>query len=300
MTTSSVWSLSFVGVALVVRVASADFSFSLEPPTIAPGQRATLTLRLPESDLIRPEKMLDEDIVPEAQDEWLVKTNGLELLDQDYRKEKGTFIWRYEFTSYAVGTISIPPISVSLGPQSFSTERATLTVVTDRPDGDNELRPDAGELSPPVNKFFWFCVALLLALAGAAYFWRRKLKLPVRRRALIAPPVVVEENPVDWLRKQLLILRAKIDTAPEDPHCADAWTAVLREFAARKMHLPVLAWTTREMSLRLRSDAQFTALNELMQRCDRYKFTRDRDGHLGETPSKQALNWIEESERLFL
>lgn len=301
MTTSSVWSLSFVAAVLVVRGASADFSFSLEPPTIQPGQRATLTLRLPETDLIKPEKALDEDIVPEAQDEWLLKTDGLELLEQDYRKEKGQFVWRYDFTSYAVGTISIPPISVSLGPQSFSSERATLTVVTDRPEGDGELRPNAGELSPPLNKLFWFAIVLLTALAGAAYFWRHRLFKPRNRPRPAQPTVtVVEENPVEWLRKQLLILRAKIDTSPEDAHSADAWTAVLREFAARKMHLPVLAWTTREMALRLRKDAQFAALAALMQRCDRYKFTRDRDGHGAHSPAKATLEWIAESERLFL
>jgi hypothetical protein len=300
MTTSSVWSLSFVAAVLVVRGASADFKFSLEPPMIQPGQRATLTLRLPESDLILPEKTDDEDIVPEAQDEWLIKTDGLELLEQDYRKEKGVYVWRYEFTGYTQGVISIPPISVSLGPQSFSTERTTLTVVSDRPEKDGELRPDAGQVSPPIDRVFWFCVGLIVLLGAAAYFFRKRLKLPAHRKVQMAPAEPPPENPVDWLRKQLLILRAKVDTHPEDTHSADAWTAVLREFAARQMHLPVLAWTTREMRVRLQSDPKYAALNELMQRCDRYKFTADRDGHKAELPAKVTLQWIAESEKLFL
>jgi hypothetical protein len=239
----------------------------------------------------------DEDIVPEAQDEWLVKAEGLELLDQDYRKENGEYVWRYQFTAYETGPVSIPPIAVTLGPQSFSSERLELNVLSDRAPEDEQLRPDAGPLRPPIDWLFWTGLLLLAGLALAARWYLRKHPLKTKRPRPVAPPAPVE-NPKDWLRKQLLVLRARIDAHPGDSHMPDAWASILREFARRKMSLPIPAWTTREMRARL-STEDFARLCELMQDCDRFKFMKDRDGKAA-TPDKATLKWIEESERLFL
>ena len=286
-----------MGIA-VSLAAHADFTYSLEPSAIQPGQRATLVLRLPESDLLA--GSTSEDVFPEAQDDALIKSNQWELLEQDYRKERGEYVWKYSLTAYATGEFSIPPIAVTLGPQSFSTERKTLTVLSDRTADDQELRPDAGPVSVPIDWSFWGGILLAGAAAVLAYRNRHRIplpKLPERKRAEAPAPI---EKPADWLRKQLLILRAKIDAQPTDPYAPDSWSEILREFARRKMHVPVPAWTTREMFARLKDDPKFIELAALFEQCDAFKFSSDRDGHKSAQSSHQTLHWIQESERLFL
>lgn len=297
MTTYNAWSRFFVAAALAVSgLARGDFRFSLEPSIIQPGQRAFLTLRLSEKDLLRPEGTKEEDLFPEADDEWLLKNEELELLGQDYRKENGEYVWRYQFTSYDTGEISIPAISVRMGPQSFSTERRTLQVVSDRQDA--ELLPNAGPVSPPWNWGFWLACLAVGSAAFAAYWYGKKAwnkRTPTPMVPLAPPPP--EEAPREWLKKQLLVLRARIESHPHEGRWPDVWTQILKEFTSREAHVPALAWTTPEMQGHLEDDSRFVALSQLLRECDVVKFSsRPAPASL----EKMTLKWIEESERIFL
>jgi hypothetical protein len=297
MTIYSKWSTFFVATLLTASsFAWSDFRFSLEPSLIQPGERATLTLRLPEKDLVWPEGTKGEDLFPEANDEWLIQTENLELLNQDYRKENGEYVWRYQFTSYSEGEIKIAPISVKMGPQSFSTEQRTLQVVSTRKDA--ELRPNAGPLSPPVDWLFNFLLFTLAAALCGAFWWFRK-RWHSKKPALPASPSVapLEDLPREWLRKQLLVLKARMEAAPHEPFWPDVWSSVLRDFATRETRHPALAWTTSEIARHLGSDARYAELGRLFQECDLAKFSKAN--FLGS--SEQAtLRWIRESERIFL
>ncbi len=296
MTTSDAWFRFFAAAVLAVSgTAFGAFQFSLDPKEIQPGQRTVLTLRLPEADLIHPEGA-SEELLPEAQDELLLKNDKIELLDQEYRKENGEFVWRYQFTSYDLGELTIPPLLVTLGPQTFSTERMTLTVQTQRAPEDGELRPDAGAVRPPLDWGFWIPLLALLAAAAVAYFTRKYWLPKVEKAAAPKAPVAPEEDPLVWLRRHLLRLRARLDTTPNDATAPDAWSSVLREFGERQSHLPVMAWTTRELRERLGSDAKWFQIARIMQECDRFKFAHvERKEDAG----RKTLDWIEESEKVF-
>jgi len=298
MTTLKTWSAFFIGAVLGVSAASwADLQFSVEPALIQPGERAKLVLRLPQADLQLPANATEE-MVPEAQDESLTAIPDLELLDQDYRKVRDEYIWTYAFTSYKPGLYTLPPVAVRLGPQSFSSQRLTVTVRNPRPEGDTVPRPDAGPLSPPWSKAWLLWLGLAVLFAGLAYFFRHKLRRPARPLTPEVSPTPVEESPLEWLRKQLLILRARLDTSPEDVSAPDWWTAIVKEYAARVKKRPVRAWTTSEYSLQLREDAQLLAVADLLRQCDALKF-----GRHGVSPAetvKQILVWIEMTERALL
>ncbi|MBY0369761.1 BatD family protein [bacterium] len=298
MTTLKAWCIFSISVGLVASSPLwADLEFSVEPAVVVPGERARLVVRLPESDLQFPVGASEEH-VPEAQDETLTQIQDLQLLDQDYRKVKSEFVWTYALTSYVPGIYTLPPIAIRFGPQSFSTQRLTLTVKDPRPPGDQTLRPNADDLSPPWSKAPLFWLFLAAVLGGLAYVFRDRLRPKPRPVEAPAPAPEPEEDPLDWLRKQLLILRARLDTSPQDPQAPDWWTAVVKEYAARVKRQPVRAWTTGEFAQRLEHDAKLSAIETLLRACDAVKF-----GHPNQTPAqtvKVILDWITETERLLL
>ncbi len=297
MTICKHWSPFFVAAALVVSaLAKGDFRFSLEPQIIQPGQRAVLTLRLPEADLRWLEGSTPEDVFPEAEDESLLESQELEFLSQDYRKEKSDYVWRYEFTAYSTGEIVIPPISVRMGPQSFSSERRTLQVVSNRTDG--ELRPNAGAVYPPWDWSFWLGGLLLLALAAAVYwlgkrYWPRRTPQSSDAMQTLHP----QELPKEWLKKQFLILRARMESMPQEPNWPDTWFAILKEFTCRDASVPAKAWTTSELRSALKQDSRYSELAQLLSDCDLWKFSPSAHKV---SPTQITLKWIEESERIFL
>ncbi len=300
MTTSNAWFVFFVSVAVVASSSTlADFSYSVSPAVIRPGESAVLEIRLPETDLLRPPT---EDDVPEAIDDLLVKAPGLEMLDQDYKKEEGDYVWRYRFTGYKLGDFFLPPLNVKFGPQNFSTERVPLKIQSERSPEDTELRPDADRVPPPWD---WGLLAVLaLAIAAAAagyrYFPRLKRKWKTRPPKVVVTPPPPAENPLEWLRKQLLVLRALLDTSPNDPTAPDRWFSIIKEFTARKTHQPAVAWTTTEMRKRTRGDEALVPITPLLEACDRFKFSKERDGKATTSPGKVTLEWIDESERILL
>ncbi len=241
-----------------------------------------------------------EEIFPEAQDQWLIQTRQLELLDQDYRKEKNRYVWRYQFTAYNPGVIQIPPVSVSLGPQSFSTEAATLTVVTDRADNDGELRPDAGPLSRPWSKWFWIFLIGAPALAALLYRYQNRFRFIKSEPKEPNLPKAPSESPAEWLRKQLLILRARVETGPATFSPALAWSALLREYLDKQTGHPAMAWTSSQLAERLYPDPKSVRIAEMMRECDKAKFQSPQQRPESSEEVQLTLRWIAESERLFL
>lgn len=292
------WFAFFISaVAALSTPAWADLQFSLEPALIQPGERARFTVTLPEADLQLPPDA-PEEMVPQAQDEALTEIKDLQLLEQDYRKLRGQYLWTYDFTSYTPGLYTLPAFPIQLGPQTFSTQRLTVTVKSARAAEDTALRPDAEALSPPWPAWFWWTSGLTLALAMAAYFLRNRLRLPQRKPVELRPPPTPPEDPADWLRKQLLILRARLDTSPQEPQAPDLWTEIVKEYAARVKSQPVRAWTTGEFAHHLRHEEKLVAVGRLLLSCDIVKFAR-----AGRAPGevvKQILAWTDETERALL
>ena len=123
---SKALSPTFVAVALFVFSfvikAQAAFEFNLSAQVIAPGERVIFTIKLPEKDLIKapPKNPNEESDPPVLRDELLSQNSAIHILDQDVKKEDGTYVWRYELTVYEEGKIKIPPVQIAMGPQTFS------------------------------------------------------------------------------------------------------------------------------------------------------------------------------------
>ncbi len=262
---------------------------------IQPGQSAVLRFELDESDLVRPEGQDEEQVFPESQDEALLKLDGLELLDQNYRKENGTYVWRYRFTAYAFGTYSLPPILVSMGPQTFSSEKMALEVQGSFP---TQTMPDAGPMRAPIPWLKWLGWVFLAALLALG-FWRLKsrLKLPVPKRPDPSPEKQ-QELPRVWLRNQLRILAYRLESLDDLANAPDCWSAIVKEFLERENATPARAWTSTDLRSQSKDFPEREGLLAILGQCELYQFSPAfrKDRHA----KRLTLEWISQIERLFV
>jgi hypothetical protein len=302
MIISNNWSLSFVVAAFVASAGlKADFRFSLEPLQIQPGQSAVLTLQLSESDLLRPEGTTEEELFPEADDALFMKTPSLELLDQSYRKENGTYVWRYRVTGYEVGALSLAPITVTMGPQTFSSERVTLTIAEPEGYAPQQLSPNADAVSVPWDILFWAkCLGALLLGVGIFLYLRKKPLLRLPSLPEKKAPVPTPEPPVDWLRRELLKLRVRTEAHPHDDGLSDQWSLLLREYLEKCGWGPSKAWTENQLKKRLNGTERIEGLLPLFADCNRERFAPKGKADHSATHSPSTLAWIEKTERLLL
>jgi hypothetical protein len=297
MITSSAWSnILSVAALLVCNPSWADLTYSLKPEAVRAGERATLTIRLPQRDLMRPAGM-DPEEAPDAQDDYFMQAPGLMILDRDVKIEDGAYVWRYDVTGYQPGRVTLPPIAIKLGPQNFSTVSLSLEITTGRAAGDTALRAEFDELPYP---FPWRTV-IEVALCAALGFWAyRRLRpwiarrWPRRERGESAPAEPPEDDR-DWLRRRFGEMRARWEKM-EDPAAVDELTATLRTYFARRTRLPVSALTTAEFRRQLAGDASAAEIVPIFSRCDRFKFAPD-----ARPPAVQLAGaCLAESERILL
>lgn len=301
MTTFKNW-CGFSAAAILLAVKSPaclgqDLTTQLSAQAIHPGERLILELRLP-SALSQPSTRDEEPELPVVQDDLLTGDARLQILDKDYRREKDTLIWKYQFTTYQLGKLYIPPMEVKLGPHTYSTEAMSVDVTTTRSAEDQALREEFGPVRLP---FHWeIALRILLGLAfllGLYALWRRYSHLldkpkPLRAAIASAPEI----DPLEWLKGQFAILKTKISEERASGQIVDELTACLREYYARVRREPVQAWTTHEFRLRLKSDEKAAALSLVLERCDVFKFTGATSG----SPREVAGSELQESERILL
>jgi hypothetical protein len=290
------FTFSAAAALLVCNSAAADgLTFSLTPLEIQPGERAVLEIRLPVSA-----DALAEERPPLVQDELLGQASQFQVLEKDQRLENNTWIWTFALTSYKLGQWSVPPVAIEDGPSRYSTESRQLRVVTARQETDEQIREEFGPVSVPWQWRPWLLrvgAVILVALLGFAGYWlyrRRPKRKPKTVKAVL--PAIPEEDPLVWLRAQLVVLHQKLESQEELTPVVDELTTVLREYYARLLKKRVTSWTTSEFRSRLRQDEKAQALSTLFSQCDVFKFS---------SPTKQnardlARNCLEESERILI
>lgn len=292
MIISKKWWISLgAGVLLGFSQAKAALSYSLSSPSVRAGERATLVIRLPETDLTR-ESGGDPEEAPNAQDDLLMRAPGLLVLDHDFKREEGVYIWRYDLTGYLPGNMTVPPVEIKWGPLNFSSVSLPLAITSERGESDNQLREGFGPSSYPLPWFRILTGLFCLSLAVAAWFWYRT-KANATTLETIASSAVPIETDLEWLRRRFSEIRVQLSTDPGNA-VIDEITQTLRGYFARTTSLPVNAWTTREFDYFFREQKEASLLVPILERCDRYKFAPSPP------PNSQAIAeaCLHESERI--
>lgn len=262
---------------------------TLSSPNILVGERATVELRL---HGLAPTQITqvgsggggDADSPGDVvlHDELLAQLPQLKVLNKDFKRDHGDLVWRYDFTSYELGRVSVPPFAVNIGAESYSSVSLPLVIRTGRSQGDEELRPEFGRISPPWRwKLIFLGLFLLAAIAGTVWAVRKyllprwkKLRAKLNRPEPVFAPAPTESDE-EWLRRQLRELRERLGTENTEQLGAlvDAFTGTLRQYFARRTRSDVTAWTTPEFQKRLARDPKASATGPVLIRCDEVKFS---------------------------
>ena len=270
-------SFAFLGSAVLFAFSSPSaraLQYHIPSVVVRAGERAVVEVRIP----IPPHMDVQEgeQELPTVQDELLSDAGDLIILNKQFRRETGVWVWRYELTSYTPGQHTIPPIQVWMGPDNFSTESRAIEITSLRTDGDKELRPDLGPVTPSLPWREWLgYLGAFLAVAAVAEYLRRKAAPWLRRvRRKIPKPVALEpkQNHLEWLRAQFAFYRRQLETGGYAPEIVDQITHTIREYLTRTTTFPVIAWTTREFSSFAFAGGIGPELRPIFERTDRYKF----------------------------
>lgn len=243
-------------------------------PTIQPGERTTLEIEI-KTQTLEQAGWDEESGPPTVNDDFLTQSKAFQVLDTTYRRTKDSLIWGYELTSHRTGVVTLPPVEIRMGSQTFSTEATELRIASTRPESDSLIREEFGPLDPPSRLWYWLMWLSLLPAAWGLRIWiERRLAL---WRARFKPKEIVveappEEDPLEWLKRELIRLKGELHQGAEEAF-ADELTAVLREYFARKHKAPVRAWTTKEFSRKFAAEPSATALVPVFDSCDEVKFT---------------------------
>lgn len=288
------WFFSFATVALLgsSSPSGSSFQFTLNPSSIQVGEKAVLEIRIPL--LSAGEGALQE--VPTVNDELLTKEKKLQTQDRELFTEPGFWVLRYSISSVLPENISIPPVEVRLGSNSYSTERQLLTVETTRAENDTELREDLDPIPPslPWRLIFKWSVILGLILALGRWIPKKVLRWFRRRNRLEPIPIAVHkgEDPLVWLRNRMQELDRKTVEGSSEDHIMDEWAQIFREYFVRKWKIPARAWTTREMARYLRHDPLAVSLLPIFRDCDQFRFSRG-----AKVPVIEVVrSWLRQSE----
>jgi hypothetical protein len=269
------------------------FQFTIEPKTIQPGERATLTIRLSE-DEIQWNGFSEKEVFPSAEDDVYLSKSKLLLLERQYRKIGKEFIWNYAFTSYKLGEWTLAPIQIHYGPYHFSTEAVALKVQTSRLPDDGEARPNPEPLS--VSHTLWIYLLLILgAFAGVVWvLWRYKERISsyLSRKAVHSKPAP-HESPEDWARRRFQQLRFRLQENNEPGKSIDELTDIIKRYFYLKMALPATSWTSVEWQIKL-SNEQASQFNSVWKDLDVLKFSGDNQEDL----KGRALGTLEFSENI--
>lgn len=295
MITSKGWFATLSGAVLLTSSATLSaLEYKLTPKAVPPGERASLEVRLP-----IPEALRHSDAEPPLiQDDLLTQTRAFMILERDFRREGDEWVWHYEITAYKPGEITVPPAEIRLGSENFSTEATKLTIEGTRTEKDLELREDFDRLSHPIP---WGKVALVLTaiagLVGVAKLVEKYYRRFFPKKTATPAPALAKptESDLAWLRRQLALVRARLEANGEAAQAVDSLTLILREYFARTTRLPVEAWTTTEFHRRFHENGAALKLLPCFEACDRFKFAADIEH--GPAIARATL---EESERTLI
>jgi hypothetical protein len=276
----------------LIVAAENPLHFSVTPDVIQMGERAIFEVR------ILADANSSPATPPEIHDDFLTQNKTIQILNKEFKTNgPGEYVWRYEITSYRVGTLSIPPVEIQYGPNSLSTERSNLEVTTSRSQTDETLREEFGKINAPIDWRKWAQWIFFSSLAGilfaAALAFIPKPNFRKARPAFTAPAEKREDNS-QWLRRQLNGLKIKLNETEVTDGVVDELTLILREYFEREGGIPGRMWTTREFGRYFAKNATTAALVPIFERCDRFKFGRERL----RSAKENALLSLQEAEQL--
>ncbi len=297
MTTLNAWYIFLSGVVLPIfelTAGTADFSYSLKPQTIQPGERATLEIRL------HSESAQSEDLVSSifTNDELLIKHPSIQTLKKEEFLDSPVKIWRYELTSYRTGQLNIPPLEIQIGARTFSTTRMTMHVSSTRSEIDLGLREGFDLVRIPLSIGLWIISILIIIGVLLIIFFTERYWILFFKRAKTPPPVhapVPKEDGKAWLRIQLLQLRNQVESGVVN-RPIDALTSILKRYLAKQFFETAEACTTRELKQNTITNSTLQDLCEILEGCDNFKFRGDRSS----AGLELAAHYVTLSEQLLL
>lgn len=250
-----------------------SFDYSVAPRTIQPGSHAELRIRVP----LNPS---DSESSIEVKDELLFKLEDIYILEKTSERTDCCLNLKYIITGYKDHNSSLPPIEIKAPGNTFSTESVPLSVQSSRSLEDNELREVFDTIAKPIPYFKWLRVLFGLALLAGAFTyifkkWKTRKKT-VKRPVKTTLPILVED-PNEWIRKQLVLLKTKLKNEPNNQWLVDDWSDILRGYLFRKKSLPAQSWTTTEIKKTLLNDPFVAPLVPCLEQSDLIKFSPNSD-----------------------
>lgn len=249
--------------------ASEQFTYSLTPSTIQPGNHAVLTLSVP----IEPQENEGSITVNDA---LLFESPELIVLEKTSERTDCCLTISYDLTGYKSKSYLLPPIEIKTHGNSFSTETKTLAIASLRPEEDNEIRESFGALTPPFAFRKWGkIVGLILILTFLLVTLPKKLKLLYRKRPLYQTkkvPTIPTEDPLLWLKKQIHQLKLKHKQDPFNDLLIDEWSRIIRGYVGRVSAVPALTWTTRELKIFFSTSVPILKMIPSLESSDQFKF----------------------------
>lgn len=249
--------------------ASEQFTYSLTPSTIQPGNHAVLRLSVP----IEPQENEGSITVNDA---LLFESPELIVLEKTSERTDCCLTISYDLTGYKSKSYLLPPIEIKTHGNSFSTETKTLAIASLRPEEDNEIRESFGALTPPFAFRKWGkIVGLILILTFLLVTLPKKLKLLYRKRPLYQTkkvPTIPTEDPLLWLKKQIHQLKLKYKQDPFNDLLIDEWSRIIRGYVGRVSAVPALTWTTRELKIGVSTSVPILKMIPSLESSDQFKF----------------------------
>ncbi len=249
--------------------ASEQFTYSLTPSTIQPGNHAVLTLSVP----IEPQENEGSITVNDA---LLFESPELIVLEKTSERTDCCLTISYDLTGYKSKSYLLPPIEIKTHGNSFSTETKTLAIASLRSEEDNEIRESFGALTPPFAFRKWGkIVGLILILTFLLVTLPKKLKLLYRKRPLYQTkkvPTIPTEDPLLWLKKQIHQLKLKHKQDPFNDLLIDEWSRIIRGYVGRVSAVPALTWTTRELKIFFSTSVPILKMIPSLESSDQFKF----------------------------
>lgn len=246
MTTFKEWFIFLMNANFLWSVTAWGFSFELTKPKIQIGESTLLKIHVPHhADSQRP--IIFDDL--------LTQNKNLKLLEHQIVKTDSEYEISFELTAHSAKKLSIPPVQIQLGPNTFSTETLALEVWSSRDENDSEIRAEFDPLQLPIpwKKLFSY---FIWSISGLCVLWiiRRTLsripwqQLPLKLKTLKIPNL---ESNRTWLKRQLKRIRSERQQQANPLILVDDLSYVLKKFLGRQSHTPALSWTAEELATRL-------------------------------------------------
>lgn len=244
-----------------------SFSFELTKPKIQVGEPTFLKIHLPHHGTSQR---------PIIFDELLTQNKTLKILEHQIVKTESEYEISFELTAHSSKKLSIPPIQIQLGPETFSTETLPLEVWSSREASDSEIRAEFEPLQLPIQwkKLFGY---FIWSISGLCFLWlfrRTVSRIPWSRLSLklLSLKIPNLESNRMWLKKQLKRIRMERQKRTNPLVVLDDLSFVLKTFLERQTHNPALSWTAEEIVTRLPQMTARTDKSSVLAHIDSVKY----------------------------